>query len=411
MTAPVRAALLAALLAAAGSTAAGAQAVSQRGFVELRGSFFPQTAVNDPTRAVADLLAREEVFADVTPWLQAGAGVELRANSHDQVDASWRADYGDRGRLRPAISIRRLSLTIARGPFTIDAGKQFVRWGTTDIVTPTDRFAPRDFLDVVNNDFLAITAVRAVAAHGPDAVAVVWAPRFTPSRTPLLDQRWTVASPELAPLLHDVDRPLPTRDQFGARWTHLGAGYETAATYFDGFNHLPDFEAVPEAGPGALARRYPRLRLYGGDAAVPTRWFTLKGEAAYFTSPDQATDEYVLYVVQLERQSGEWLFVGGYAGEVVTRSRNAVSFSPDRGLTKSLVARASYTIDANRTVAMEGALRQNGAGAYVKSEYSEGRGQHWRATISGVLIRGRADDFLGEYRRNSHLALALRYSF
>ena len=54
--------------------------------------------------------------------------------------------------------------------------------------------------------------------------------------------------------------------------------------------------------------------------------------------------------VQLERQRGEWAFVGGYAGEVVTRERSLLSFAPDRGMSRSIVGRASYTLDANRSV-------------------------------------------------------------
>lgn len=410
----MRARCLAALVTGLAATAASpvhAQAVSQRGFVELRGTFYPQSAANDPTRLVGDLVAREELFADLTPWLQASAGVDLRANSHDQVEASWRVNLDDRDLRRPAISVRRLGFTAARGPLTLDVGKQFLRWGTTDIVTPTDRFAPRDFLDVVNDEFLAITAVRAVATHGAEAFDFVWSPRFTPSRTPLFDQRWAAVSPDIASLVHPVDGPLPTRDQFGVRWTHLGPGFEVAGSYFDGFNNLPDFEVVLGGPSLGIARRYPRLRMYGGDAAVPLRWFTVKGEAAYFTSPSADTDEYVIYVAQLERQSGEWLFIGGYAGEAVARSRSAVAFAPDRGLTRSIVASASYTIDVSQSLALESAVRDNGDGAYLKGEYSEAHGQHLRATIAGVLVRGDAGDFLGQFRRNSHVSLTVRYSF
>ena len=115
--------------------------------------------------------------------------------------------------------------------------------------------------------------------------------------------------------------------------------------------------------------------------------------------------------MQLERQTGEWVLVGGYAGEAVTSRRAPSTFAPDRGTTRSLVGRASYTIDPNRSVALEGAVRQNGRGAYAKAEYSQARGQHWRATVTGTLIRGEPDDFLGQYRRNSHLVLSVRYSF
>ena len=116
-------------------------------------------------------------------------------------------------------------------------------------------------------------------------------------------------------------------------------------------------------------------------------------------------------MIQLERQTGEWVFIGGYAGEAVTARRSSLVFAPDRGLTRAIVARASYTIGPTKSVAFEGAVRQNGDGAYTKAEYSQARGQHWRATISGVAIGGRERDFLGQYHHNSHMKASLRYSF
>ena len=89
----------------------------------------------------------------------------------------------------------------------------------------------------------------------------------------------------------------------------------------------------------------------GGNVAISSRWFTLKSEAAYFGSSDARADEYALYVIQLERQSGEWFFIGGYAGEAVTqRGSSTADFAPDRGLTKTILGRANYTIDTNRSM-------------------------------------------------------------
>jgi hypothetical protein len=62
-------------------------------------------------------------------------------------------------------------------------------------------------------------------------------------------------------------------------------------------------------------------------------------------------------------------------------------------------------------VAFEGSLRQNGDGAWLRSEYSQAVGQHWRATVTFSLIRGKPDDFLGQYRRNSNLTVFVRYNF
>jgi hypothetical protein len=392
----------------------GAQTVSQRGFIDGSVVFFPQKAPNDPVRGIADLLAREEVFLKPRTWLQFGAGVDVRANSHDQVEDSWRVDFSDRGTLRPRVAIRRLSATFTRGPLTIDAGKQFIRWGKTDILNPTDRFAPRDFLNVVDTEFIGATGVRGVVQAGDETFEAVWLPRFTPSRVALIDQRWTVVPAEAADVpLVDGGAIFPDGSQTGVRWGHTGAGFEYSLSFFNGFNHLPNIDVTVRPAPLSveLTRSYPSIRMYGGDAAVPTRWFTLKGEAAYFTTSSPGTDEYILYVLQIERQTGEWVIVAGYAGEVVTLRRSTLDFAPDRGLTKSIVTRASYTIGPTRSVALESAIRQNGDGVYAKGEYSQARGAHWRATVTGVFIGGDADDFLGQYRRNSYLKGALRYSF
>jgi hypothetical protein len=393
--------------------AIAAQTVSQRGFVEAAGSYFPQDAANDSINGVADLLLREELYIKPAPWVQFAAGADVRANTHSQVDASWRVDWSDRARQRPAISIRRLSATVNYGRFTLDGGKQFIRWGKTDIVTPTDWFAPRDFVNVIDNEFLPVTGVRGGVRFDAGTIEGVWVPTFTPSRIPLVNQRWVVPPPDLPAPIAEIDATFPDGAQTGLRWSHAGSRLEYALAFFDGFNHLPNLEPAPtfRADGLTLIARYPSARSFGGDAAIPTPWLTIKVEAAYFTSATPRTDEYVLYVVQVERQTGEWALVGGYAGEHVTKRRALQTFAPDRGLTRAIVGRAAYTVDVNRSVAFEGAIRQNGDGAYLSAEFSQAARGHWRTTLSGSLIAGDAADFLGQYRRNSHVTLALRYSF
>jgi hypothetical protein len=56
-------------------------------------------------------------------------------------------------------------------------------------------------------------------------------------------------------------------------------------------------------------------------------------------------------------------------------------------------------------------LRQTVDGFYVRIEYSQARGEHWRTTIAGAAIAGQSDDFLGQYHRNSHVTASVRYSF
>jgi len=395
-----------------------AQTVSQRGFVEGAAIGFPEKAPNDSVQATGDLIVREELFIKPVSWVQFAGGLEIHANSHDQVEETWRIDFSDRSTRRPRLSIRRLTATVARGGFALDIGKQFVRWGKADIVNPTDRFAPQDFLNVIDREYLAITAARGTARFGNHTIEAVWVPRFTPSRIPLIDQRWA-ALPQAVPAEAIVEAPpvFPTKSQSGGRYRYMATRGEYSLSFFDGFNHFPDLRITPRSPQLPLppviemSRVYPRIRVYGADWAVPIRWLTVKAEAAYFTSPLRTTDEYLLYVLQLERQIGEWMFVGGYAGDSVSHRRSLVNFAPDRGLSRSVVSRIGYTIGPNRSVQFECAVRQNGAGAYGKIEYSQTRGRHWRATVTAIGLGGRHDDFLGQYSRNSQLIVRARYSF
>ena len=413
----IRALLVAAALGLGFVTSAGAQMVAQRGFIQATDTVFAHLVPNDQDCQVLDTLYRQEIFVKPSSWLQFAAGFDFRANTHEQVDYRWRLDFSDRTILRPVAAVRRLEATITTKYLTVDVGKQFIRWGNADILNPTDRFAPRDYLNVIDTDLLPVLGARAAVHFGTETIEAVLVPRFTPSRLPLLNQRWTVLPPEAAGLtILDGGSVLPNGSQRGARWRHTGEHLDASASVYDGFYNLASIDIrqlqntlKPTV---ELVRFYPRLRTFGGDVAVPTSWVTLKGEAAYFASPDSTNHEYVLYVVELERQTGEWILSGGYIGESVTNSTGgAFRFAPDEGTAKSLIAHAAYTVDPRRTVAIEGAVRQTGDGAYVKGEFSNAMGGHWRVTFTGVAITGKDTDFIGQFNRNSNASVTLRLSF
>jgi hypothetical protein len=160
-----------------------------------------------------------------------------------------------------------------------------------------------------------------------------------------------------------------------------------------------------------VTRRYPAIRAIAADLVVPVRVLALKAEAAWLASRHRDADDYGLYVVQAERQQGEWLWIAGYVGEFATTDRGALSYAPDRGLARSVVGRASLTIDSNRSLAIESVVRQDGDGWYAKADYSQTFGGHWRATWRVTLIQGAVHDYLGQYRRNSFAGTQARFSY
>jgi hypothetical protein len=394
---------------------ASAQEFTYRGFGQIQWTAYPQATPQDDERLAIEALFRIEPIYAPTDWLTLSGSFDARVDTLEQVEREWPVDVQDRGLQRPALSVRHARVTLRKGPFAVDLGKQFVRWGKADILNPTDRFAPRDFLEVTDDEFLAVIGARGQYERGSHSIDVVWVPTFTPSRTPLIGRRWAPLPPQsiFTTGFVDVDPQFPTRPQYGGRWNVLGPGFEFSLSYFDGFNHLPQFTAFPLSSRPlvALQRTYAPLRMGGADAAVPLRWFTVKGEiASLFTTSDEA-DDVVVYVVQLERQSGELSLVAGYAGESVIKRRSTFDFAPDRGLTRAFLGRAGYTIGATSDVSFEAAVRQNFDGVWLKGQYSKAIGAHWRATFAGVIIGGDEQDFIGQYQRNSHGLTTLRYSF
>jgi hypothetical protein len=385
--------------------------VSYRGFFEVGAIGYPQSAPNDPTRGVAGVLARFEPSITLRRGVSLAASFDARTDTHEEVARNWDVTYWDRTIPRPAFAIRRLALTLTRGVVTLEMGKQFVRWGQVDIISPTDRFTPRDYQLPVSTEALGTTAARLTFAGDGNTLELVAAPRLVPSRMPMLAHRW-IGLQAQGIALTDGGAVYPGGPQYGVRYSRLGSKAEFSVSFFQGYNHLPLLVVAP-SGPAAatVTRHYPAVRSYGADAVVPLSAFALKAESAWIESRDDDTDDYGLYVLQAERQQGEWLLIGGYVGEFVTTDRAAMTFAPDRGLARSLVGRASYTIDANRSLAIESVARTNGDGWYAKADYTHGIGGHWRVTLRVAAIRGALEDYLGQYRRNSFAATETRFSY
>src|SRR5512147_1910141 len=144
-----------------------AQGFEQRGFIENRAVVYPQTAPNDSGHVVDELLFREEASYKFAPWLTLNGSFDARTDSHRQTARDGVVDADDRSIRRPDFSVRRLSATMHRGKVTAEVGRQLIRWGKTDILNPTDRFAPRDYLSsVVDTDFLGVSAARVTYESG-----------------------------------------------------------------------------------------------------------------------------------------------------------------------------------------------------------------------------------------------------
>ncbi len=414
--------LIIVLISAAAPAQSPAQRFDQQGYGETSLSGFPQTTPNDNSAAIAEAILQWDLSYKAFTWLKLSGGVEAQTDTHRESERTLHLDFQDRGLLRPAFDIRTAKVTMHHGHFTADIGKQIIGWGKADLLNPTGRFAPRDYLDVVDSELLGVLAARATVEAAGNSLDLVWTPWFTPSRIPLLNQRWAELPPGFPGSVENTATNFPGGGQYGARVNHIGHRYEASASIFEGYNDLPligtSFD--PIGSTLYVERFYPKIRMYGADAAIPLPWFTVKTEVGYFQSRSGASqsdastpqsDDYILYVAQIERQMGEWMFVAGYAGQNIFTRRGQIDFDPERGLAQAFLLRVGYTIDTRQSVTLENATRQNGQGTLTRAEYSRLIGSHWRATTGAVIISGDPMDFLGQYHRNSSAILKLRYSF
>ena len=126
-----------------------AQDFTYRGFAEIRTVLYPQTTPRDDNHISLDGRVRFEPAYRPVRWLTLSGSADARLGNLDQVERAWRVDWRDRGAKRPALSLRQATATLREGRFAVDIGKQFIRWGKADILNPTDRLAPRDFLAIL----------------------------------------------------------------------------------------------------------------------------------------------------------------------------------------------------------------------------------------------------------------------
>ena len=242
-------------------------------------SCFRRRRPNDSTQVVADLRVREEVFVKPAPWLQFAGGRrparELARSGRGQLA---RRLFGSRRAAAAAVD------PAAGG----DADARPVHARRRQAVHPLGqdrhRHADRSLRAARfperrrHASFSRSRAVRGVAQAGDDTFEVVWVPRFTPSRMPLLDQRWTPVPAGRGDSRSSTRGAVAAGRLAGRR--SLGAtsaqAIEYSLSFFDGFNHLPAILSDVSADAAASGRDHAavsgdpvvRRRRRGADAVV-----------------------------------------------------------------------------------------------------------------------------------------------
>lgn len=234
-------------------------------------------------------------------------------------------------------------LNLSRGPVELRLGQQFIFWGRTSWVNPTDVLTAWDYVHMASEveDYrLAPLAARLNwYLVGELKLDLVWVPLFTPNRLPAPAEMGGLPVTENAPLTPD---PLLRNGEFGVRLSHAWSALalDWAVCVYRGFDKNPAVDMAPIFAPGAMppvpvgmswTRRYERLTLVGADFAKALGAFVLKGEGALKLGEDKTGDDpkrrnsRLEYVLGLDWTASEDFSLGAqYAGRhLLDYSRDA----------------------------------------------------------------------------------------
>ena len=407
------------------------------GFLEESGQFFARKP--NPSDAYATGAAHFQLWsrAKLNSRISWRGQVDFRIDTHRNVDRNRWADFSDRGLRQPAGELSEFYLDMKLGRVDLRAGKQEIRWGRADGFNPADNIIPYDYLDTFADQRSAVPALKADAYVGKARFEAAWVPFYTPTRLPLLGERWFPGLPATTQAAivpgqppstvdlsyRDVGGPLPARTfangQWGVRWNQLVPRAEFSLSYFDGFDDLAYFQtsAVPVAivpRPRlqvSLSREYYRVHVIGADFASQYGPFGVRGEMAYFDQTDPANLDHLLFVLGLDRTWGDWFAIVQYAGQKVSGHVANTAVFPDLGLRSSLICRIERTLGPARSFEVKGVLRLLDGDFFLQPLYSIALANKWRLKIGGTLFAGPKDSYLGQFRDNSHLLVQLRYTF
>lgn len=115
---------------------------------------------------------------------------DFQLDTHHDVDRDRWFDLSQRGLRRPAGALSELYLDAKLGRVDLRVGKQQIRWGRADGFNPTDNLIPYDYLDTFSDVRVAVPALKTDIYLAQTNLEFVWIPFYTPTRLPLLGQRW-----------------------------------------------------------------------------------------------------------------------------------------------------------------------------------------------------------------------------
>ncbi len=164
-------------------------------------------------------------------------------------------------------------------------GKQFIFWGTTDWINPTDNINPWDYLNIsseIEDYRIPVWSAKANLYWGSWNIELVWVPEFQPHR---------LSDPPQATIRTIPPQLTFKNSQGGIRIASQFWNINYSLSYFKGFDKWPTYLPTPFAphNPGQifLDKEFLPVIYIGGDFVTTFGKWAIKGEGAYTKTQDK----------------------------------------------------------------------------------------------------------------------------
>ena len=312
-------------------------------------------------------------------------------------------------------------------------GQQFIFWGKTDWINPTDNINPWDYVNIsaeVEDYRLPVTAAKMNVYLGPVTLQSVWVPRFKANRIPLQLPDTMGGLPVRSSVTRLPENRL-SNSEFGLKADFSFWNVDYSLSYYNGYDKNPTIRMLfePQAHDFLRTIGYDRYQVFGADFITTFNQWAIKGEGAYFLTKDrngkdiERQNPYLKYVLGLDYLPTNDLtlnvqfiqtillkFDRNYERTTRLRLGMPLSTMPDK-FTQSLSGRVQYQIGDFTSVQFISVYNLKDGDYFVlpilNYAFTDGINIYGGAT----LFEGKKGSPFGRNKKYSRAFVEVKYSF
>lgn len=350
----------------------------------------------------------------------------------------------------------------SQGPWEFRLGRQIVRWGKTDQLSPVDNLNPQDLRQFVVPTLEEQKIPNWMALvrffRQPFSLEAVAIPFFEPLEIDVFGTDWAVFR-HTREVLKEAPLPLPLREaaasvgtdrtepsrtfrnaQWGLRTGFTAGGWDMAASYLYGWNPMPLIKSFPVKGirtdgsfdpddilhvasqgmfvPGDVAIGYHRTHTVGVEWETVLGNYGFRGETAltshavFLTSDLTSVTQRVLFsVVGIDRTwANDWYANLQLGHQVLLDYDDSVLYFKRHNLSVNGEIRKDF-LRGDLEARLRGLVLLTDGGSLWNPSVTYRRFAPLSITTGLNLFAGPSDTFLGTYSHNDQAYVTVRYDF